>query len=103
MPTDPDDPTAELRDGIQAQAQLCFENLHRIVRHVGYRLDDSLFVRIYLSDYDNDFAAFNTVYVEHFNNPQKLPSRTIVGVTRLGRKALVDIDLVCFNAKHRTR
>ncbi|KAF1031176.1 MAG: RutC family protein [Pseudomonas sp.] len=101
LPTDPDEPTAELREGIVAQAQLCFENLKRIVDHAGYSLDDTLFVRIYLSDYDNDFAAFNSVYVQHFNNPQKLPSRTTVGVTRLGRQALVEIDLVCFNRRHK--
>jgi len=101
LPTDPDDPAADLRDGIEEQAQLCFENLRRIVDHAGYSLDDTLFVRIYLTDYDHDFAAFNRVYVEHFNNPQKLPSRTTVGVTRLGRKALVEIDLVCFNPKHK--
>ena len=101
LPTDPDAPTAELREGIEAQAHLCFENLLRIVDHAGYTLDDTLFVRISLSDYDNDFAAFNTVYAQYFNNPQKLPSRTTVGVTRLGRKALVEIDLVCFNQKHK--
>lgn len=102
LPTDPDAPTAELREGIEAQARLCFENLRRIVDHAGYSLDDTLFVRIYLSDYDHDFSAFNGVYAQHFNNPHKLPSRTTVGVTRLGRKALVEIDLVCFNPRHKT-
>lgn len=102
LPTDPDAPTTELREGIVAQARLSFENLRRIVHHAGYSLDDTLFVRIYLSDYDNDFAAFNTVYAEYFNNPQKLPSRTTVGVIRLGRKALVEIDLVCFNPIRKT-
>ena len=33
LPTDPDDPAAPLRPGIEAQGELCFENLRRILRH----------------------------------------------------------------------
>jgi reactive intermediate/imine deaminase len=97
LPTDPDAPNAELPDGIEAQAELCFKNLTRILDHTGYAYDDTVFARIYLSDFDRDFALFNTVYARYFRQdvPQ-LPSRTTIGAARLGRKALVEIDLVCY-------
>ena len=96
LPTDPDAPEAPLVDGIAAQSEMCFENLRRILRHAGYGLADALFVRIYLTAFERDFAAFNAVYVRHFPQDRPLPSRTTVGVAALGRKALVEIDMVCF-------
>lgn len=102
LPTDPDHPAAELRVGIETQSEMCFENLHRILAHAGYAMADAVFVRIYLSDLERDFAAFNNVYVRHFPQDQPLPSRTTVGVDALGRKALVEIDLVCFRRSSKT-
>lgn len=97
LPTDPDAPSAALVEGIEAQAAFCFENLSRILAHAGYGYEDAVFVRIYLSDFDRDFAAFNTVYARHFaQDSGRLPARTTVGVARLGRAALVEIDLVCY-------
>jgi 2-iminobutanoate/2-iminopropanoate deaminase len=97
LPTDPDAPTAAVAEGIEAQAIVCFENLSRILRQTGYGYEDAVFVRIYLSEFDRDFATFNTVYARHFpQDSVSLPSRTTVGVARLGRAALVEIDLVCY-------
>ncbi|MEJ0094891.1 MAG: RidA family protein [Methylocella sp.] len=101
LPTDPDAPAVPLRSGIEAQSEMCFENIHRILRHAGYALADAVFVRIYLSEFERDFAAFNSVYVRHFPQDRPLPSRTTVGVAALGRRALVEIDLICFNASLR--
>lgn len=98
LPTDPDAPDAPLRDGITAQAEMCFENLARILRHTGYGFHDTLFVRIYLTEFERDFAAFNAVYARRFPEGTPLPSRTTVGVAALGRKALVEIDMVCFKS-----
>jgi 2-iminobutanoate/2-iminopropanoate deaminase len=97
LPTDPDAPSEALAEGIEAQASFCFENLSRILEHAGYRYEDAVFVRIYLSEFDRDFTAFNTVYARHFaQDGGRLPARTTVGVARLGRAALVEIDLVCY-------
>jgi reactive intermediate/imine deaminase len=96
LPTDPDDPEAPLRSGIEAQSNMCFENLVRILSHAGYTLGDAVFVRIYLKEFERDFAAFNRVYAHHFPQNGDLPSRTTVGVAELGRQALVEIDMVCF-------
>jgi 2-iminobutanoate/2-iminopropanoate deaminase len=98
LPTDPDAPEADLPPGIAAQAELCFTNLARILAHAGYGFTDAVFVRIYLTAFARDFAAFNAVYARHFPDDHPLPSRTTVGVAALGRGALVEIDLVCFRA-----
>lgn len=99
LPTDPDDPQAPLRPGITAQAELCFANLARILAHAGYGFDDTVFARIYLKEFERDFAAFNAVYAKHFPDDQPLPSRTTIGVAALGRGALVEVDLVCFRPR----
>ena len=100
LPSDPDAPDKDLPSGIGAQAELCFENLTRILEHAGYRFEDTVFVRIYLSEFDRDFAAFNSVYARHFSQEgPRLPSRTTIGVARLGRNALVEIDLVAYRDK----
>jgi 2-iminobutanoate/2-iminopropanoate deaminase len=100
LPSDPDMPDADLPSGIEAQAKLCLKNLTRILEHTGYRYEDTLFVRIYLTEFDRNFAAFNTVYARHFrqDGPQ-LPSRTTIGVAKLGRGALVEIDLVAYGKR----
>lgn len=98
LPTDPDDPGAPLRAGIEAQAEMCFANLERILAHAGYGFRDTVFVRIYLTAFERDFAGFNAVYARHFPDGGPLPSRTTVGVAALGRGALVEVDLVAYRA-----
>jgi reactive intermediate/imine deaminase len=101
LPTDPDDPAAPLRLGIEAQSEMCFENIRRILDHARYALEDAVFVRIYLKELERDFATFNRVYARHFPQDEPLPGRTTVGVSALGRGALVEVDLVCFKADRR--
>lgn len=96
LPTDPDRPEAALPPGIAGQAELCFANLARILAHAGYGFGDTVFVRIYLTEFQRDFRAFNAVYARYFPDDGPLPSRTTVGVAALGRDALAEIDLVCF-------
>ena len=96
LPTDPDAPTAPLPEGIEAQSEMCFENIRRILDHAGYTLKDTVFMRIFLRELDRDFTAFNSVYSRFFLQNEPLPSRTTVGVSALSRGALVEIDIVCF-------
>ena len=94
LPSDASNPVAAFPDGIEAQTEKTFKNLVTIVESSGYRLSDAVFVRIYLADFDRDFAGLNTVYHRYFADDSAVPSRTTVGVARLGRGALVEIDLV---------
>jgi 2-iminobutanoate/2-iminopropanoate deaminase len=94
LPIDPDDPQAALPSSIEAQTALVFRNLRRILDAAGYRLEDTVFARIYLSQFERDYPGLNAVYHQHFNDEHHLPARTTVGVAVLGRNALVEIDLV---------
>jgi len=94
LPTDPADPARPFPDGIEAQADQTLANLTTIVEAAGYRLDDTVFARIYLSDFDRDYDGMNLIFYRYFTDHQSPPSRTTVGVARLGRGALVEIDLV---------
>ena len=93
MPTDPDDDSAPLPEGIEAQTRRVIENLQRVLAGIGSGLDQVVFARVYLTRFERDYAAMNAVYESYFA-PAKLPARTCVGVTALARGALVEIDLL---------
>jgi enamine deaminase RidA (YjgF/YER057c/UK114 family) len=50
-------------------------------------------VRIFLTNFERDYAAFNRLYTEYFR-PDRLPARTTVGVTHLARGGIVEVDLI---------
>jgi 2-iminobutanoate/2-iminopropanoate deaminase len=89
MPTDPATGTL-VEGGLLPQAEQVRRNLQAVLAQFGATLDDSLMVRVYLTDFA-DYAAFNDAYRRWFTAP--LPSRTCIGVTGLAVGALVEIDL----------
>ena len=93
MPTWPDDDTRELPDGITAQTQRVMDNLSLVLRGLGLGLDHAVMARVYLTRFEQDYAAMNAAYSAYFA-ARSLPARTCVGVTGLARGALVEIDLV---------
>ena len=99
LPADPKAPQAPFAPGIEAQAAQAFANLVAIVEASGYALTDVVFVRVYLAEFDRDFDAFNRVYLRLFHDAAAAPSRTTIGVARLGRGALVEIDLVLYRER----
>ena len=50
-------------------------------------------VRIFLTDFERDYAPFNRLYATYFS-PDRLPARTTVGVTHLARGGIVEIDMI---------
>jgi 2-iminobutanoate/2-iminopropanoate deaminase len=98
LPSDAADPTAPFQEGIERQATQTFANLTTIVEAVGYTLADAVFARIYLADFDRDYDGFNQVHRRFFSDDNAAPSRTTIGVSRLGRGALVEIDLTLYRA-----
>lgn len=93
MPTDPAAPDAPLPDGVEAQTQRVIDNLKIVLSGIGLGLEHVTMARIYLTEFQRDYAAMNAVWVANFE-PGKLPARTTVGVTGLAVGALVEIDLV---------
>jgi 2-iminobutanoate/2-iminopropanoate deaminase len=93
MPTDPEAPDAPLPAGIEAQTARVMENLKIVLGGIGLGLEHVLMSRVYLTEFERDFAAMNEVYRSYFQ-PGKLPARTCIGVTALAVGALVEIDFV---------
>ncbi|RUT35173.1 RidA family protein [Arsenicitalea aurantiaca] len=93
MPTDPEAPDAPLPEGIAAQTRRVMDNLILVLGGLELGLDNIVFARIYLTQFERDYAQMNSVYQSYFE-PGKLPGRTTVGVTGLAVGALVEIDLV---------
>lgn len=93
MPTDPVAPDAPLPEGITAQTQRVIDNLKIVLGGIGLGPEHITMARIYLTDFQRDYAAMNEVWVHNFE-AGKLPARTTIGVTGLAVGALVEIDLV---------
>ena len=93
MPTDPEAPDAPLPEGIEAQTRRVIENLKIVLGGVGLGLEHVVMARIYLTNFERDYAALNALWPSLFA-ADMLPARTTVGVTALAVGALVEIDLV---------
>ena len=93
LATDPDDDSLPLPEGIEAQARKVMDNLKRALAGVGAGFEHVVSVRIFLTEFERDYAALNRIYAEYFA-PGRLPARTTVGVTHLARGGIVEIDLV---------
>jgi 2-iminobutanoate/2-iminopropanoate deaminase len=96
LPTDPASPSAAFSMGIVAQSERTFENLKTIIEAAGFAFLDTVFVRVYLTHFERDFDGFNVVYHRYFADDEYVPSRTTIGVAKLGRDALVEVDLVLY-------
>jgi 2-iminobutanoate/2-iminopropanoate deaminase len=93
MPTLPEDDTAPLPEGIEAQTRRVMDNLILVLGGLGLGLADVASVRVFLTHFHQDYAPMNAVYSSYFA-PSPLPARTCVGVTGLARDALVEIDMI---------
>ncbi|MVT00339.1 RidA family protein [Devosia sp. L53-10-65] len=93
MPTDPAAPDAPLPEGIEAQTARVMDNLKIVLDGIGLGLEHVTMARIYLTQFERDYAALNALWPTFFE-PGKLPARTTIGVTALAVGALVEIDLI---------
>lgn len=91
MPIDPAT-NALVPGGITEQTEQVMRNLERVVTLCGSSLARVVQARAYLTEFERDYAAFNAAYAPWF--PERLPSRTCVGVTALAVGALVEVDLI---------
>ena len=93
MPTDPDDDSKPLPEGIAAQTRRVMDNLVIVLGGLGLGLEHVLSARVYITHFQRDYEAMNKAYKSCFP-PGRLPARTCIGVTGLARDALVEIDMV---------
>ena len=97
MPTDPDDDSAPLPPGVEAQTRRVMDNLIIVLNGLELDLSHVLSCRVYLTEFARDYEVMNQTYRSYFL-PDRLPARTCIGVTGLAREALVEIDMVAKRA-----
>jgi enamine deaminase RidA (YjgF/YER057c/UK114 family) len=96
-PVDLNDDHVPLPELVEDQARKIFANLELLLGKVGMTKQEVFAVRIHLTDFKRFFDRVNAVYAGFFE-PDRLPSRTCVGVTHLTRGALVEMDFVARKA-----
>jgi reactive intermediate/imine deaminase len=97
MPMDPVDNSRPLPVGIEAQTHQVMSNLHNVLTHLQLDWSHVVRARIYLTEFQRDYAAMNAIYQGYFPK-DRLPARTCVGTTGLAGNALVEIDLQVYRA-----
>lgn len=80
-------------DGIEAQTHQVMKNLQTVLHGCRLGLAHVVSVRVYLTAFDEDYDAMNSVYAGYFP-PGKRPARTCVGVTALAKGARIEMDMV---------
>ncbi len=93
MPTDPDDNSRPLPEGIEAQTRRVMDNLTIVLRGLGLGLEHVVSVCAFLTRFGEDYEAMNRIYASYFAADRR-PARTCVGVTGLARNARVEIDMI---------
>src|SRR5216683_8105210 len=66
LATDPDDDSLPIPSGIEAQTRKVMDNLARVLRGCGLTLANVVFVRIFLTDFNRDYARMNEIYATCF-------------------------------------
>jgi 2-iminobutanoate/2-iminopropanoate deaminase len=95
LATDPVDDSLPIPPGIEAQTHKVMDNLTRVLRGCGLSLANVVCVRIFLTDFNGDYAAMNKIFSTYFADDRR-PARTTVGVTALARGGIVEIDMIAF-------
>lgn len=95
MPIAPD---GSVPQGIEAQTAVVMENLKGVLQGVGADLSQVVSARVFLTDFDAHYERMNKVYASYFREG-RFPARTCVGVTRLARGCLVEIDFIARRTK----
>jgi 2-iminobutanoate/2-iminopropanoate deaminase len=93
LATDPDDDALPIPPGIEAQTHKVMDNLARVLKGCGLSFANVVQVRIFLTDFNGDYAKMNEIYATYFAADRR-PARTTVGVTALARGGVVEIDMI---------
>lgn len=87
-----DPSTGKLSDGnITEQAHLCIKNIKNILKAANMNLNNIVKTSCFLKEM-GDFAEFNEVYAQYFN--ENKPARSCVAVKELPKGALVEIEVI---------
>jgi reactive intermediate/imine deaminase len=95
LATDPDDDSLPIPPGIEAQTRKVMDNLARVLSGCGLTFADIVCIRIFLTDFNRDYAPMNDIFSTYFADDRR-PARTTVGVTALARGGIIEIDMIAF-------
>ena len=86
-----DPATGAFPEGITAQTEQSFRNIHAILEEAGMTIDHVVKTTCFLSDMA-DFAAMKAVYERQFTGA--FPARSAVAVKTLPKNGLVEIEII---------
>jgi len=93
FPRDLDAPETPLPLGIAAQTEVTLRNMARVLQALGLGWANLVSMRVYLTAFERDYDAMNAVYAAIIPADCR-PTRTCLGVGRLVRGALIEMDCV---------
>jgi reactive intermediate/imine deaminase len=93
LATDADNDDLPLPEGIEAQTVKVMGNLQRVLNSLELDLSHVVSVRVFLTEFNRDYAAMNALYASYFPADRR-PARTTVGVTGLARGGIIEIDMI---------
>lgn len=86
-----DPATGDFPEGVTAQTEQSFRNIHAILEAAGLSINDVVKTTCFLADM-GDFAAMNAVYERQFTG--SYPARSAVAVKTLPKGGLVEIEII---------
>lgn len=86
-----DPATGAFPEGITAQTEQSFRNIHAILEEAGMTIDHVVKTTCFLADMA-DFAAMNAIYERQFTGA--FPARSAVAVKTLPKNGLVEIEII---------
>ena len=86
-----DPATGAFPEGITAQTEQSFRNIHAILEEAGMTIDHVVKTTCFLADMA-DFVAMNAVYERQFTGA--FPARSAVAVKTLPKNGLVEIEII---------
>ena len=93
IPNHPDDDSAPIPPGIEAQTRRTMDNLLVVLGALDLDLSHVVAARVFLTRFEQDYEAMNAVYESYFP-PDRRPARTCIGVTALAREVRIEIDFI---------
>lgn len=79
---------------IATQCHAVFANVKQILEAAGARWQDLVDVTVFLTHMQQDFATYNRIYAEYFNDPATQPCRTTVEVTALPTPIAIELKCI---------
>ena len=79
---------------IEKQTVSVFENIKTILEEAGSSCEKIIDVTVFLTNMDNDFKKFNSLWAQYFHDQDNLPTRTTVQVTKLPTPIAIELKVI---------